>query len=558
MLSRAVEGQLNEQRELMSAISDMRTQLMRFGQELAELRVRPPQDEASDATINNVTVEMREAVRFLSERLDGVTRVVAQRGEELGDIRTALTAIDAHARSQAETLSVLSAGLQLLPSYGERVSALQENVQVLHGQLTSIEGALQAAGDDKVDERLAAIDESLAPLTARLDAIDESLAPLTVGLDQVTDAESAQSGLLTQLQATTSGLHQAVTDLNAGLEPMASDITAIGGEVTGLVEGAADGAAMDARVTESVRAAVRGLEQRLTDHVDQAVLALAETLLRRRPSAAAGGHGPSAEQAEAAPPYGAEPAEPSPYGSASAEPVAAPEWSPPPAWAAADDLDADEDDLEAELDEPDAVGFGDEDIVVDDLDVSDEVDGVDDGEDSDDDAGADDGANGYAATDPAFTEPASTEPTNAELTGAEPAGAAGAADEDFTPSAWWERDVTALGDDSEDDTAAELDEESRHTAAAGDPVFGGDVTPSAEHDYWAKPLPDDLDRTGEISPTPLESWTPQTPPEPGAGEAAETPAAQETPEVADADGSDESAESAESAEPKRKRRWRRH
>src|SRR4051812_30677391 len=134
MLSRAVEGQVADQRELTNAVADMRNQLMRLSQELAGLRVRPA-DETSDAQNNAVTVEMREAVRFLSERLDGVTRMVAQRGEELADIRTALTAIDAHVRSQAETIGVLSSGLQALPSYGERVSILQDNLQILHRQL---------------------------------------------------------------------------------------------------------------------------------------------------------------------------------------------------------------------------------------------------------------------------------------------------------------------------------------------------------------------------------------------------------------------------------------
>ena len=170
MLARAAEEQLGEQRELASAIGDIRNQLMRMSQELAEMRVRPP-DETVDAQINHVTVEMREAVRFLSERLDGVTRMVAQRGEDLADIRTALTAIDTHVRSQAETIGVLSAGLQALPSYGERVSALQDNVQVLHQQLVGIEGSLAARpdGDDNYAERLESIESSIAPLAQRLD-----------------------------------------------------------------------------------------------------------------------------------------------------------------------------------------------------------------------------------------------------------------------------------------------------------------------------------------------------------------------------------------------------
>jgi hypothetical protein len=312
MLSRAVEAQLADQSELTSAVGDMRAQLMRLSQELAEMRVRPPSDD-SDAQINNVTVEMREAVRFLSERLDGVTRMVAQRGEELADIRTALTAIDAHVRSQAETIGVLSAGLQALPSYGERVSVLQDNLQVLHRQLVGIEGTLAKAEGDAVGERLTAIvaavsapkddsgiTERLTAIEAaieaaaasagdadvadRLSAIESSVSPLVGRLNEVSDTGTAQSALLSQLQSSASQLQLAVIGLQSQIEPIAEDVTAIGGEVTGLVEGSADGAALDSRVSESVSQAVRDTEQRLIAHIDDAVLALAQTLLKRRVS----------------------------------------------------------------------------------------------------------------------------------------------------------------------------------------------------------------------------------------------------------------------------------
>jgi cob(I)alamin adenosyltransferase len=272
MLARAAEEQLDEQRELAHAMGEIRNQLMRMGQELAELRVRP-RDESVDAQINHVTVEMREAVRFLSERLDGVTRMVAQRGEDLADIRTALSAVDGHVRAQAETIGVLSAGLQALPSYGERVSSLQDNVQAVHEQLAGI------------GERLAATDGA-DRYTERLDSIESTLAPLAEQIEAAGEIGTAQSGMLSQLQSSASQLQQAVERLNDRLDPIAADLTALGGQVAGLVEGTAAGAALDSRISESVGDAVLVTERRLTEHVDEAVLALAQTLLQHRVTAA--------------------------------------------------------------------------------------------------------------------------------------------------------------------------------------------------------------------------------------------------------------------------------
>ncbi|MBV9872917.1 MAG: hypothetical protein JO214_20065 [Frankiaceae bacterium] len=339
MLNKAVGEQVAGERELATAVSDIRTRLVRMSQEFAEMRVRPPQDEAAEAQINAVTVEMREAVRFLSERLDGVTRMVAQRGEEMADIRTALTAIDAHVRSQAETIGVLSAGLQALPSYGERVSVLQDNLQVLHRQLVTIEEAVgKPTGDTgAADQRLAAIEAAIAPLAQKLDALgdvganqaallaridalgdvganhaalvaridalggeggaDQSAlvarldalgdiaanhTAMMARLDEVSEISTAQSAVLGQLQSTSAQLQQSVASLHERVEPLATDLTAIGTGVTGLVEAGPATARLDPAVAQSINAAVRDTEQRLMAHVDEAVMALAETLLKQR------------------------------------------------------------------------------------------------------------------------------------------------------------------------------------------------------------------------------------------------------------------------------------
>jgi hypothetical protein len=258
-LSQALEEQLSDQQELVSAIGNLRSQVMRLGQEIAELRVQPPREEPTDAQLNTVTVEMREAVRFLSERLDGVTRMLALRGEELADVRISLAAIDTQIHDQADTITELSTDVQRLPKEDGRTSALHDDLRTLHRQMVSMEEAIAAPRSSDNGDRLAAIDAAVSPLGAAL-----------ADIRYVSAAQSEQ-----------------IEQLRNRLEPIAVDVTAIGGDVAGLVEGTADGAALDARVNESVTAAMRGTERRLMAHIDEAVLALAETLLRRRSSGVA-------------------------------------------------------------------------------------------------------------------------------------------------------------------------------------------------------------------------------------------------------------------------------
>jgi uncharacterized coiled-coil protein SlyX len=333
MLSHAVEGQLDEQRELAGAIDDMRSQLMRMGQEIADLRVRAPRDDAADAQINSVTVELREAVRFLSERLDGVTRMLALRGEEFADVRTALAALDAHLRTQADTIAELSVGVAQLPSYGERMSILQDNVRALHLQLVGIDAALKASDNSDVLARLDVIETTLAAHTS--DDIGERLSAVSA---EVEAAVAPVAQLLSQISAGTAAQAAILAQLQQRLDPIATDITAIGGDVAGLVEGSAAGAALDSRVNEAVTEAMRETERRLTVHIDEAVLALAQALLRRRitspavHSAAPTTAAPDAEQPEPVPePPSAPQAEPAPDPESAsestphdAEPAAAP------------------------------------------------------------------------------------------------------------------------------------------------------------------------------------------------------------------------------------------
>jgi hypothetical protein len=310
-----------------AALTDVRNQLLRLGQQIAEMRTEGP--IAGVEAVNGVVAELREAVRFLAERMDGVARMVAQRGEELADTRGALGAIDAHVRSQAETIAVLSTGMQALPSYGERVSALQDNLNVLQQRLGGIEGAFGPLGqrlggiesavarpDSGTSERLAAIEGMLGPLSQRLgQALTEQAASLQALHGRV---ESVASGTQAALAAPVQVDEAAVAALEPRLHAIVSELAALRADISGLGSaapsggssaadfaalreqiaalagsggvavgaGSADGGPSTIALAQDIDVALRRIESRINDHIDDAVLALAQTLLGKPRSGA--------------------------------------------------------------------------------------------------------------------------------------------------------------------------------------------------------------------------------------------------------------------------------
>ncbi|HVT64675.1 MAG TPA: hypothetical protein VHD81_05955 [Mycobacteriales bacterium] len=358
----------------MAALVDIRNQVIRLGQEVAAMRAEQP--AASPDAMNSVTAELREAVRFLAERLDGVARMVAQRGEELADTRGALGAIDAHVRSQAETIGVLTTGMQALPTYGAQVAGLQDNLNTLLQRLGNLEGALgqrlggieQAVArptDASVSERLSAIEGMLGPLAQRLAQAHSDHAaslqslhgkieavatgtqaalaqPVAGGDSAVAALEPKLAGLSTEIQTLRSDvaaviaarssseggeggapvdlspLAMQITQLSGELQSLRSDVASVVAARAGSEGGAADGGGapvdlspissqlsdLSDQLTQlaaaapapgapavtgdsNVDAAILAAEQRLMAHVDDAIFALAQTLLGRGHAAAA-------------------------------------------------------------------------------------------------------------------------------------------------------------------------------------------------------------------------------------------------------------------------------
>jgi hypothetical protein len=171
--------------------------------------------------------------------------MLALRGEEFADIRTVLTALDTTLRAQAETLTEVGEEVAQLPVYDERLSHLQTGVGALQARVGDVHSAVSAAPSQATIE--AAVAAAVGPLAQRL--------------TEISAASAAQSATLVALQR--------------GLDPLAGQLAALSAEIAGLAEGTDDGG-------DSLAASMYETERRLTAHIDEAVLALAEALLRRR------------------------------------------------------------------------------------------------------------------------------------------------------------------------------------------------------------------------------------------------------------------------------------
>src|SRR3954470_15315667 len=139
LLSRAVEDQLSEQRQIAGVLTELRAQLQQINSQVAALLQDSPAGGGSDAALSTVSADVREAVRLLGERLDGVARLVQQRGTDLADLRGLLEQTQTAVRGHGDALGGLSSGLTALPAFGERIGGLQDNLNELHERLAVLD-----------------------------------------------------------------------------------------------------------------------------------------------------------------------------------------------------------------------------------------------------------------------------------------------------------------------------------------------------------------------------------------------------------------------------------
>ncbi|MHB8452448.1 MAG: hypothetical protein ACYDAQ_18645, partial [Mycobacteriales bacterium] len=293
LLSRAVEDQVSEQRALYTALDEVRAALASL-EGLSTSEVRSTIDFALSGAVGRIDADLRASTAALAARLDALS----QRLE---------SALEDAAR----------------PAVGP--AAIQDMVDGMAGMRTDLRSLPEQLGHGVA----AALASGLGDIRQQMNALAESV---------------AQAG---HLEALVGAVRQDVEDLRtevsqfAAVSPVAEELRSMRRDLDqlrgALAERAAGSEQIEAVVREGVRDAVRDFvrdtlreavrevvtltthdsELRMAAHVDEAVLALAEALLRRRPAALT-----------AAP---AAVVSPAPRAAVSAEPRAAVSTEPPAA-----------------------------------------------------------------------------------------------------------------------------------------------------------------------------------------------------------------------------------
>src|SRR3954453_1195051 len=148
LLSRAVEDQISEQRQVAGAMNEVRNHLAHLSSELQQLRATAggAADEEIQRQVAGVAADVREAIRVLGDRLDGVAGLVQQRGNDLAELRGV---IDSELRPRVDSVDAAMRDLRgAFSGIGSRVADLPGR--------QDIEGMISRASTDTsgIDERL--------------------------------------------------------------------------------------------------------------------------------------------------------------------------------------------------------------------------------------------------------------------------------------------------------------------------------------------------------------------------------------------------------------------
>ena len=366
LLSRAVEDQLSEQRQLTTALNELRALLVRTPQDVqhAVAAATSSQESRFASDLEGLAHELRGGLRALGERLDGLAHTVQEIGSREsgsgGAVAAELNGVRVALHNHGATLAALQSGFESLPAFPDQVAGVQDEIRALAKRLDTI-GELQAsvgeaagrltaleslAGDVRgaraAAERAAGTDvaagvaSALSPLSQRIQDLEAAVGrqserleqlgaqdhdELLSRLDLLFDRLEALDARVTELsdRDPTAALRGTLDEIRVAVSAQSGDDSATGDELRGLrsdlglVQGLlggdagivadvsavrhelgqlrahveqARGGVDEQTVADAVRRAVAEstaqTEQRLAAHVDEAVLALAEALLRRR------------------------------------------------------------------------------------------------------------------------------------------------------------------------------------------------------------------------------------------------------------------------------------
>jgi hypothetical protein len=155
---------------------------------------------------------------------------------------------------------------------------LRESTRRTADRLDNVARMVAQRGED-----LVTLQNTVSGLSEQLSAQGESVTGLASSVDGV---GQHVSGIATYLGERARDDSSRLIALEQRLVTLQNDMTAVGSHVSGLTEAAAastdDG--LDARIRSIVAGALVGTERRLSAHIEDSVLALAEAMLRHRPA----------------------------------------------------------------------------------------------------------------------------------------------------------------------------------------------------------------------------------------------------------------------------------
>ena len=360
LFSRAVEEQVSEQRQLANALTEVRVRLTLLAEEVRG--ATGPDGDAVGRELGRLGEELREhaarqsaALDQLSARLDSYAAFPSSlsalqddlagmhgRLQSLGELRDAVSDVGA----QLGPLASLDRLAGAQAEFGGRLETLDDiadSLVELHAGLSSLATAEQLAQlrqrvDDVVPRAepgagggpdLAELPEQVGRLEGRLRGVDDQLRGLGDRLAELAESVSRLDGVprqvggLNERLAGVSGLAEQMGELRsamAGID-LAEELADVRAQLNRLADRAnqstpatgsgTDLEALAAVLTGELRTASLASERRLEAHIDEAVLALADALLRRRPMAET-----SSNEAEVNEPEFSEPESSAPSGAA--------------------------------------------------------------------------------------------------------------------------------------------------------------------------------------------------------------------------------------------------
>lgn len=283
LLSRAVEDQLSEQRQLAGALAEVRAQLGQLTDQLGATPGGATPSPQIDEALGAIAGSVRDAVRVLGERLDTVGRLVQQRGHDLAEQRALIGELKSAVDGHGNALAGMTGGLAALPAFGERIDALQGGLAGLGDRLSGLEeltasvNALQQRSD-AVDSGLRELRQAFSGVAARAAQLPgrEDMEALT---GRIADSVDGLGGRMSRLETSLPSLLErldALTDAHEEIKDSLRDVQARLGE--GTARGAGSPELADLAGLREEVAALRGHLDSGEEADDDAVEALMERL----------------------------------------------------------------------------------------------------------------------------------------------------------------------------------------------------------------------------------------------------------------------------------------